>query len=228
MTADRAASADSVKWLYVAPRGADISMDDFPRAWRGHARLAGRFPDLAAHFSASIYCLVSGGGRGDFDAAAVLTLPGLDAVEDVLRHPDAVATMHPDERRVFSDLIAHLSLGALEEVVKPGPVGPFARLEFLQRREGASPEAFAAQVREELRSHLATAGEQVSRAVLNHRIPGLFPDSVHRQDAAVELYGAEGTPPAGIDYSASGLVDLERSLSVCGPVIMNWSAARPG
>src|SRR5579871_4069321 len=120
-----------VKWIYLARRGPTIAHEEFPRAWRHHSRLAAQFPDLAAYFQSTVYCHLSAGEDRPLNAAGILTLADMDAIQRVLRHPDAVATMHPDERRVFGEEIAQRSVAAEEETIVAGPVSAYAALLLL-------------------------------------------------------------------------------------------------
>jgi hypothetical protein len=207
-----------VKWIYLARRAAGVTRDEFPKAWRSHARLASRFPDLAGYFQATVYCLLSGDADDRFDAAGILTLQDDAAIRAVLDHPDAVATMHPDELRVFEDLVARLSLAADETVVVEGAAGPHARLILLESR-AVQAQAIDAAVREVVEG-LAV---RPNRCVVDHVREGVF-NSIHPWSAIIELHGEPevceraGAALAAAVSRAGALTQVE------GPVTVNWRA----
>ena len=214
--------SEHIKWMYLTGRGAGIDQASFPAAWNGHADLSGRFPQLMGNFTDSVmYCLLDGSDER-FSAAAVLTLFDEDAVRAVLANPAAVSVIHPDEVRVFGDVIARLSFAADEELVTDEPIpdpGAPAAIAWITRAEGASWEQFAS----ELRENTLEASKAVARCVIDWRHDGLFPDSIYAFDAAVELYGGE---PGDAIRAAQWLVASNGlhtdSIAVGGEIILNW------
>jgi hypothetical protein len=215
----------SVKWLYLACRGPSIARDDFVKEWRGHARLASRFPDIVRCFEASIYCLLDANG-GDFSAVGIITLRDETAIGTALAHPDAIATIHPDEQRVFGDLIARLSMGAEEEALLAGPVGEQACLAFVRCRADRDDRYSLSDIRTAMAGPLERRTGGVSRCILNRIVPNLFV-STHRYDAVIELYGSDASQLCETVAPVLELpcVDPSASLRVQGRIVMNWAAS---
>jgi hypothetical protein len=207
-----------LKWIYFARRAAGVAVEDFPKRWRAHARLAARFPDLAGYFSATIYCLVSGNGAGRFDAAGLLTVESEASIRAILTDPDAVETMHPDELRVFEDHIARLSLAADEVLVVEGTAGPHARL-LLVDAAGAP----AHEIQKAVLDVVGTLSAGPARCVVNHVREGVFP-SVHAWSDVIEVYGEPELCAAAGEALASALRGWGAVTQVEGRVIVNWRA----
>jgi hypothetical protein len=212
-----------LKWLYLASRGPSIARENFLSEWKNHARLASRFADLVSYFDASTYCLLDT-DSGGFEAAGILSLKNLQAIHAVLANPDAVATIHPDERRVFGNLIFRLSLAAEEEVLREGAAGGHGCLAFLRLLRGSQLADCWSGIRGVL-SGQREPRSGVSRCVLNRVVPGVFA-SIHDYHAVIELYGAA---PSELQESVAPLFDLPQvdpaaSLRVQGRVVMNWAA----
>lgn len=213
-----------VKWLYLSGRGAGIDREQFPKEWKGHAELSGIFPQVMDYFRDSvIYSLIDVVPERDFIAMAALKLHNEDAVRTVLSYPDAVAVIHPDEVRVFGQLIGEVSFAAHEEVIVSGPLPPIGEnsaFAWVTRKSTAKEGDFI--------SHLVSVvggfAGRTDRAVINWRHDGLFPNTVYHVDAVVELYGGDaGTLKRLADSLVeSEMVDSGLSWALCGKILMNW------
>ncbi len=211
----------SVKWLYLAPRAPGLTSEDFPAAWLGHAKLAAQFPDLLGHFDATLYCLLAPDMAAGYDAAAIITLPDLAAIEAVLAHPLAATIIQPDERRVFGDIIPRFSLSAHGELLSRAAIGKNARFAFL--RAASSAAAFTDLLRNSIKERLLPHGmSSIANCVVNWMVPGPF-ESAHDYTAMVEYYADD-------DERWENWADFVRNAEWCGPgalftggrVIMNW------
>jgi NAD(P)-dependent dehydrogenase (short-subunit alcohol dehydrogenase family) len=217
------AAADSeaamgIRQIYLAGRNPAIAPEDFPERWRAHAELASRFPQLASHFQSSVYALgiEQWGGSSTFDAIGVLRLPGLASARAIVQDPDAVATVQPDELRVFDGAIAGRSMFAEEHPVIPRQAGRRVGgglLSFFRRQPGGT-ESFhecAAQVAE--RARPAPGLVSFTHDIV---VPGPWPsqyafDAVHELwfdsvESASSFHDTHQAPPPGADPSGSVVV----------------------
>ena len=140
----------TIKTIYLARRNPDIAIDDFPRRWQKHAALAGRFPNITNRFTGVVQCIKASGGpllpyaENDYDGVNLLTMRSSIAEDatTVWSDPDAIATMRPDELRVFDDYVENFSMVAEEQLVLPGPLTKTCVVTFLKRREGLGKNQF--------------------------------------------------------------------------------------
>jgi hypothetical protein len=179
----------AVKWIYLARRNPATSHEAFRPNWRSHSALASTFAaTLGAHFTGVRQCAVVQGldlppeMSTEQDGVALLWMRSLEDLRASWEDPDAIATMHPDELRVFSDHIVKSSFYAQETVHRQAGDGRAVIVTFLKRRTGMSRCAFG----EDWRDRHA--------ALVLAQDPEAGQLKIYRQNTLIY------DPPAGFDF----------------------------
>lgn len=195
-------------------------------------KLAGGFPHLVQHFESAVYALRSTAGgtppgaKVPYDGIGLLTLPHLAPALAVTQDPDAVATMQPDELRVFSASITAKSLFATAESAsfQADDTVPAAGLvTFGVRRPDVEMEPFHRSWVDYVRS-VAAGSPGLVRAVHNRVVPAPWPTALSF-DAVSELWF--DTREALLEHLAGDplpypAVDAGRSVTVPTTVLSWW------
>jgi hypothetical protein len=213
-----------IRWIYLASRGPGIAKADFAAAWLNHARLASGYKDLLGLFRSTIYLLVEHGSR--YDAVGFISVPDAAAIDAALRHEGARSSIHPDEIRVFGELIANVSMAADTVVLRDGAIAGSGAAAFLRKAAGVSSADFERAIRD-LPNH-GSRPDDVTRCVMNRGRGGLFPSARHAFDAVLEFYGTDESLRA-LTQRLEMLAEIDAAgcIFVTGRVIMNWMQRGP-
>jgi hypothetical protein len=158
------------KQFYLAKRNPDIPAEEWPRAWRSHAKyISTEFKGAVAPIASVSYCTrvlqptLAGAAfeppdaSREYDGVAVVASPSADAfraaVWGISQEEWHAATglskadrkkVEIDELRVFSTHVANFSFRCTETFVHGGAPGQAAIIRFLCRKAGSSREQFDA------------------------------------------------------------------------------------
>ena len=136
------------KRLYLAGRNPAIAVEDFPRQWRRHAKVAGGFPTVGVTYSRVQQCTKIAntdaipGSSNSHAGVALLTMPKLVVSKPSEDSQEIREKLRPDEVRVFGDVVSKWSLYTEEVVAKDGPPDKVCVMQFLKRKEGLSGDEF--------------------------------------------------------------------------------------
>ncbi len=142
----------SVKWIYLARRNPRWTPEEFRLRWREHSALAARFSaTLGRHFTRVRQCVCVRAPlpadwpwtAPDADGMALLWMRSRASLAAARTDPDTLATMHPDEQRVFADFLRDTTVFAEEQVLLERDQGGCCLLLLLTRAPGDSRAAFA-------------------------------------------------------------------------------------
>jgi hypothetical protein len=183
------------KQFYLAKRNPDIPAEEWPRAWRSHAKyISTEFKGAVAPIASVSYCtrILNPTLNGapfrpheptcDHDGVAVVASPSADAFRAAVWGISAeewhTATglskedrkkVEADELRVFSTHVANFSFRCRETFVHGGAAGHAAIIRFLCRKSGSSREEFDAALARhaEVGKHAVDATNTATRYVHN-------------------------------------------------------------
>jgi uncharacterized protein (TIGR02118 family) len=134
----------SFKRLYLAGRNPAIPVEDFPRQWRRHAKVAAGFPSVGVRYLRVQHCTkiddtssIPGSSNGHA-GVALLTMSELLVSKPSEDSQEIREHLRPDEVRVFGDVVSKWSLYTEEVVLKDGPPENVCVMLFLKRKEGLS------------------------------------------------------------------------------------------
>lgn len=136
------------KRLYLAGRNPAIPVEDFPRQWRSHAKVAASFPSVGVRYLRVQHCtkLESTpsipGSSNAHAGVALLTMTELLVSKPSEDRQEIRERLRPDEVRVFGDVVSKWSLYTEEVVLKDGPPDNICVMLFLKRRQSISREEF--------------------------------------------------------------------------------------
>ena len=136
------------KRLYLAGRNPAIPVEDFPRQWRSHAKVAASFPSVGVRYLRVQHCtklqdtpMIPGSSNGHA-GVALLTMTELLVSKPSEDSQEVRERLRPDEVRVFGDVVSKWSLYTEEVVLLDGPPENICVMLFLKRRKNMSREAF--------------------------------------------------------------------------------------
>lgn len=136
------------KRLYLAGRNPAIPVEDFPRQWRRHAKVAAGFPSVGVRYLRVQHCTkvedtpAIPGSANRHAGVALLTMSELAVSRPSEDSPEIREYLRPDEVRVFGDVVSKWSLYTEEIVLKDGPPENVCVMLFLKRKAGLSREEF--------------------------------------------------------------------------------------
>ncbi len=140
--------------IYLAKRNPALAAEDFAQAWREHSALGSQCTNVRDKVLGVQQCsrvrngesgAEDGGLHGasaDYDGVNLLQLRDLEVANDIWNDPETLATMRPDEPRVFSTYVRDCTLVCSEQVLREAPAGPVVVFGFLRRNAGVSKSAF--------------------------------------------------------------------------------------
>lgn len=136
------------KRLYLAGRNPEIPVEDFPRQWRSHAKVAASFPSVGVRYLRVQHCTklqdtpTIPGSSNDHAGVALLTMTELAVSRPSEDSAEVRERLRPDEVRVFGDVVSKWSLYTEEVVLMDGPAENICVMLFLKRGKTISKEAF--------------------------------------------------------------------------------------
>lgn len=133
------------KMIYLARRNPQLSLQDFPQAWREHSALGRQCTNVARRVRSVAQCArVLAADEAalshSYDGVNLMVLADRAAGRDIWDDPETLAVMRPDEPRVFADYVRHFTVLAsqhlLHQQTPPGPprVGQVILVGFLQHQ----------------------------------------------------------------------------------------------
>lgn len=180
--------------IYLARRNPALAPEDFAQAWREHSALGRQCRNVQDKVLGVTQCTrlrsdgrhlaEDGGLRGasvDYDGVNLLQLRDLAVASDLWSDPETLATMRPDEPRVFSTYVRNFTLVCRAHVLRDAPPGSVALIGFLRRHASISSADFEA----------AWAGSAPE--------PWLAAPALHSAKRVVHNCVVQ-TPPAGYEY----------------------------
>jgi EthD domain len=237
------------KLIYLARRNPSIRAEDWPRAWRSHAKFVSQFPVIGANIDSMFYCarqlepMLDGerfdppGVAVDYDGVALVSSASPEALAAGIS--PARSAIDADELRVFSTYVKHFTFNCAEELVHVGPQGDApagaAVIRFLARKAGSSREDFLTHLRQhhaEIAIRAANASGSVTRYVHNRLTdeppPGYPFDSITETwfataDDAAHSFVDNAFAPVSADLAK--FCDLRRSVTLLTSVIHRWPRA---
>ncbi len=150
------ASDTQARWqmIYLARRNPALAPEDFAQAWREHSALGRQCRNVQDKVLGVTQCTrlrgpgeEDGGLRGastDYDGVNLLQLRDLSVASDIWNDPETLATMRPDEPRVFSTYVRDFTLVCRARVLRAAPATGVALFGFVRRAAHTSPAAFGA------------------------------------------------------------------------------------
>lgn len=135
------------KMVYLARRNPQLAAEDFPQAWREHSALGRQCRNVQDRVRSVTQCVrlldpLPPGASTDYDGVNLLVLRDRESADAIWFDPETLATMRPDEPRVFDRYVRDFTLVAREQVLQDGPGGDAVLLGFLKRRAAVAPGDF--------------------------------------------------------------------------------------
>lgn len=178
----------TIKMIYLAKRNPALSEQEFPQRWKEHSALSAGFPQLKSMVSSACQCSnvrdlpVYPGASLNYDGVNLLKIRDKETASMMWNDPDVVATLRPDEQRVFSDHVINFTMMAEEIEVVGAPQGRFCLFVFGKRKAAFSRDRF------------------LEYWIQNHeKLLCVVPSMRHANNRFV-VNGITDTPPPGYDY----------------------------
>ncbi|MBS0509510.1 MAG: EthD domain-containing protein [Proteobacteria bacterium] len=137
----------SWKMIYLARRNPRLAAEEFPQAWREHSALGRNCRNVQQRVQGVTQCvrLLTGlppDASTAYDGVNLLRLRDRESADAIWSDPETLATMRPDEPRVFDRYVRECALVAREQVLQQGPTGDAVLLACLKRRAAVAPADF--------------------------------------------------------------------------------------
>lgn len=230
------------KMIYLARRNPALTEDEWPAAWRQHAKFASQFPSIGAAISSLHYCSRIYNPRIEgkhvdlpqasrrYDGVAIIAAASRHELSGHLSEEDR-ARIHQDERRAFETLTPNFTFFAQESLVYGGSPGAAAVIRFLARRPEISPEEFAARWggHANVMTRAAGVADGVTRYVHDSLVepppPGYEFDGISETWFATPedaIRSFEDDAFAAAERELAGFSDAGRNVTMLTEVINRW------
>ena len=220
------------KMIYLAKRNPTLAAEDFAQAWREHAALGKQCTNVRDKVLGVQQCTrVRNGNSGaedgglagastEYDGVNLLQLRDLDVANDIWDDPETLATMRPDEPRVFSTHVRDFTLVCGEQVLLDAPPTGVVVFGFLRRNASISKSAFdAAWVDGPKEAWLSSPTLKTARRVVHNHVVQTPPEGYEfdgiaewwfdNADAARAAFAdSRSAAPATAAGTANGVVDM--------------------
>ena len=231
------------KLIYLARRNPAIAIEDWPSAWRSHARFVGQFANIGASIDSVFYCaripspMLDGvpfdppSASRDHDGVGIIAAPSAEALL-FEQAPEDRAMVDADELRVFEVPVRDFSFHCRETLVHGGAPGAVVVIRFLARKPGSSAEEFEARWRDEhgtIAVRAADSAGTVGRYV--HNCLTAPPPTAYPFDGISETWFANEEEALGsfltpaftrLADDLSSFCDLQRSVTMLTGIIHRW------
>lgn len=139
----------SIKLIYLAQRNPALPPEAFAQAWREHSALGAACGNVRERVLGVLQCsrVLDGaplrGASTAHDGVNLLRLRDQASAAAIWNDPETLATMRPDEPRVFARYVRDVALVCREHVLRDAPRGPVCLVGFLRRQAAFTAETFA-------------------------------------------------------------------------------------
>lgn len=135
------------KMIYLARRNPQLAAEAFPQAWREHSALGRQCRNVQDRVRSVTQCVrlltpLPPDASTTYDGVNLLLLRDRESADAIWSDPETLATMRPDEPRVFDRYVRDFTLVARERVLHAGPSGDAVLVAFLKRRATVAPDDF--------------------------------------------------------------------------------------
>ncbi|GAA3996065.1 hypothetical protein GCM10022279_19680 [Comamonas faecalis] len=139
------------KMIYLARRNPRLAPEDFAAAWREHSALGRNCTNVQQRVRSVAQCTrlldaLPDGCSSGFDGVNLMALRDRASADAIWSDPETLATMRPDEPRVFDRYVRECALVAREQVLHGGSGGTAGcaavLTAFLKRRDRVAAEDF--------------------------------------------------------------------------------------
>lgn len=135
------------KMIYLARRNPRLAPEEFPQAWREHSALGRQCRNVQDRVRSVTQCVrlladLPPDASTGYDGVNLLQLRDRESADAIWSDPETLATMRPDEPRVFDRHVRECALVAREQVLHNGPAGDAVLVAFFKRRATVAPADF--------------------------------------------------------------------------------------
>lgn len=220
------------KYIYLARRGPTISAEDWPRAWRAHAKFASQFPVIGNHLEGVVYCarLYAPGTTQDCDGVAIAS--SAEPFLSIEMRPQDRARLDADELRTFGAYVPTFAFNCRETLILDRAPGDAAVIRFLARKADISRDTFLARwhgtCADTAKRVIETVGA-VTRHAYNtlteapppgYPFDGIVETWFRDSDAASASLTDDALAPLMREFAA--LCDMTTSVTLLAHVIYRW------
>lgn len=210
----------SWKMIYLARRNPRLRPEEFPQAWREHSALGAKCTNVrdkvlsVAQCSRVLDAPALPGANLDYDGVNLLGIRDRAVADDIWSDPETLATMRPDEPRVFDRYVRDFTLVCSEQVLHDAPRTDSLLVGFLPRAPGRGGDEWAAA--RDAASGLPGAGRCVWNAVEAAPPPGYPFDAIvewwYASDEALRAALSPAGLPASLPAALRAGVDAAQAV----------------
>lgn len=228
----------TIKRIYIAHRNPALQHHEFAPRWKQHSELAQTFPDLVHVYPRLKYCCTLAwdpgipGASRLYDGVGMLWLRSDDLMSIQPADPRMRPVMQADELRVFKDKMLNAMATVVEKVCKDGRGARFGLISFLRRKDGSSPESFAAA----LRAHADTVmnSTELGSAIHRYAMGSVIGTPTLECDGVVEMWFNSAEDAVGVGNTPAYrtlVLDWQKEFTSPEPLTLltqigyDWSAA---
>lgn len=138
----------SIKMIYLAQRNPALRPEQFAQAWREHSALGAQCSNVRERVLGVMQCsrVLDGasleGASTEHDGVNLLRLRDQASAAAIWSDPETLATMRPDEPRVFACYVRDVALVCREHAVRDAPPAQVCLVAFLRRRARSDAASF--------------------------------------------------------------------------------------